>query len=228
MQRLHFVRFLSAALVAASAISLSGCHNFFLCENKPACPSSGSGTGSGDYAYVANSSKGGTYLNGYDISSGALTVLSGFPANISITPTAMAITPSNGFLYVATSTAIYAFSINTSTGALTTVNSGSALATPATGVQSMDISPDGNFLYALDVVGSSLYQYSITSSGGLTNQLPFTIPSSGSNTPQAVKVSPNENFIACALGTGGDALFAYSSSSGITVAVPAMKNSASV
>lgn len=226
MHRLPLVRFLTAALVAASAISLSGCHNFFLCEGKASCPSTGTTTGSGNYAYVANSSKGGTYLNGYDVSTGALTALSGFPVNISVTPTAMAITPSNGFLYVATSTAIYAFTIS-STGALTTVNSGAAVATPATGVQSMDISPDGNFLYALDVVGSSVYQYGIASTGALNNQIPFIIPTTGSNTAQAIKVAPNGNFLVCALGTGGDAIFAYSSGTGITNTTPALVSTGS-
>ncbi|HEY4358819.1 MAG TPA: beta-propeller fold lactonase family protein [Acidobacteriaceae bacterium] len=223
MHRLPLVRFLSAALVTASVISLSGCHNFFSCEGKASCPSSGSGTGSGNYLYLSNSSKGGTYLNGYDVSTGALTVLSGFPTNISITPTAMVITPSNGFLFVSTTTAIYSFAIS-STGGLTTVNSGAAVATPPAGVQSMDISPDGNYLYALDLVGGSVVQYTISSTGLLSNQLSFSfpIPVPNTNTAQAVKVAPNGNFVVCAVGTGGDLIYAYSSTAGITNATPAV------
>ncbi|HVG27279.1 MAG TPA: beta-propeller fold lactonase family protein [Acidobacteriaceae bacterium] len=208
---------------------LAGCQNLFVCEGKASCPSSGGGgSTSGDYAYVSNSSSGSTYLAGYDVSAGKLTVISGFPLNLGFIPVGLAVAPKNSFLYVASipgapTPGIYTYSIS-SAGVLTstkTVISGA--------FSSIDISPDGNYLFAVGTDGKTLSEYQInTSTGALSPLPPFGVPglscaiTSGEGVPASqsctVKVSPSGQFVVAALGTEGDAIFPYSSSTGISSA----------
>jgi 6-phosphogluconolactonase len=216
-----------AALVAP--LLLTGCHNFFVCEGKASCPSGG-GSGSGDYAYISNSTSGSTYLAAYDLSGGKLTAISGSPFSLGYVPVAMSVAPSNSFLYIATipgaaNPGIYLYTIGT-TGGLSIANGGSLLVSDQ--VASMDISPDGGYLFAVSTSGLTLNEYSVDTSTGLISlATQFSIPGSagcalqsGTNTPASqsctVAVSPSGQYVVVALGTGGDAIFPYSSSSGIT------------
>lgn len=207
-------------LLGVAALQLTGCGSFFQCEGKASCGTSGSGTGSssGDYAYVSNGTNGSTYLNEYEVSSGKLTTISGSPVNLTYTPSAMAVAPGNKYMYIAQlgTGLIYEYAIG-SNGDLTIANSGNFVATEPTGYSSMDVSPDGNFLFALDNTGLLLYQFQIApSSGLLSGAVTFGVSSSGTAIPQSVSVSPNKNYVACALGTNGTIVFPYSASSGIT------------
>lgn len=210
---------------------LSGCQGFFVCEGKASCPSSGSGSGSGsgDYVYVSNAASGSTYLAGYDLSDGKLTALSNFPYPLGYVPVALSVAPSNKYLYAATlpgvtNPGIYQYTIG-SDGSL---SGGSLLITEA--VSSMDISPDGNYLFVVDTDGLTMNEYSVvTSTGALSLIGPFSLPNTtgatcvlpaGSSLPASqsctVKVAPGGAFVVVAMGTAGDAIFPYSSSSGIT------------
>jgi 6-phosphogluconolactonase (cycloisomerase 2 family) len=218
-----------AALGLCATFLLAGCHNFFVCENKPACPSSGDGDGTGsttDFAYVSNSSTGSTYVAEYDLSSGALTAISGSPFNIGFQPVALNISPSNSFLYAATlpgatNAGIYLFSI-ASSGALSVANSGDALINDA--ISSMAISPDGGFLFTVSSTGTFMNEYQIdTSTGALSLALTIPIPITtcslaGTVVSQtcSVTVAPSGQFVVVALGTAGDAIYPYSSTSGVT------------
>jgi 6-phosphogluconolactonase (cycloisomerase 2 family) len=162
----------------------------------------------------------------YDISSGALTAISDSPHNLNFIPVALSVAPSNLFLYVATipgaaSPGIFLYSIGSS-GALTVANGGSALV--ADTIASMDISPDGNFLFTVSNTGQTMNEYQVNkSTGGLTFAasvvLPgFTCALTGTPASQActVKVSPSGQFVVVALGTQGDVIFPYSSTNGLT------------
>ncbi len=218
-----FQRSLAVAGIAAAGLWLCGCGAFFQCEGKAVCGGTGTGgsTSGGDYAYVSNSASGTTYLNEYSIGSGALTAISGSPVNIGFTPIAMAVAPGNSYMYVAQfgTGNIVEFTIGSS-GALASANNGQAVGVSPTGFSSsMDVSPDGNWLFALDSTGSILYEFPITKGSGLLGSpVTFTVGTTGTPTPQAVKVSPNSNYVACALGTSGTSVFPYSSSGGITSA----------
>jgi 6-phosphogluconolactonase (cycloisomerase 2 family) len=218
-----------AALGLCATFLLAGCHNFFVCENKPACPSSGSGgTGSTtDFAYVSNSSTGNTYVSEYDLTDGALTTISGSPFNLGFQPVALNITPDNAFLYAATlpgatNAGIYLYTIG-SDGALSS-SSSSPLISYA--VSSMAISPDGDYLFALSSLGTIMTEYQINSStGALTPALTINVPISTCSlvgTPASqtcsVTAAPGGQFVVVALGTAGDAIFPYSSSTGISSA----------
>ncbi len=213
-------------LLTSVLLGLTGCGSFFQCEGKADCPATGTGTGTGttsvDYAYVANSAKGSTYINGYTLASGALTAATGSPFSLGYSPSAMAVTPANTFLYIAsdsdlTSTGlgnIYGYTIGTG-GALTILAGGSPLLNE--NVTSIDISPDGQWLFALDTDGLTFEQYSINSSTGiLTLASIYNITGATGQvvTPVSLKVAPSGDFIVIALGTAGAETFSLITSTG--------------
>lgn len=223
----------SIALRSASlacALLLAGCAGFFVKPTSTGSSgSSGSTTVIGDFAYVSNSASGSTYLNAYNLASGTLSAISGSPLNLGFTPAAMAVAPSNSFLYVAStpgavSSGIYLYSIS-STGALTAANSGSVLIGDQ--ISSIAISPDGGWLFSLNVTGLILSEYQVnTSTGSLALATTFSLPgvgcvaSAGGTTPStqtcAITAGPSGNYVAAALGTAGTVIFPYASSSGLS------------
>jgi 6-phosphogluconolactonase len=205
-------------VLLAISLGLTGCGNFFQCEGKTSCPTGGGGSTTGDYAYVSNSSLGSAYVNGYDISSGTLVTATDFPYNLGYIPAAMAVTPTNSYLYVASEASageIFGYSIGTG-GALTALNSGVAQASE--NVASIDISPDGKWLLALDVDGSTMSEYSITSTTGVlkfATAYTYAGDSAGIVTAKQVKFAPSGDYFVCALGTGGAVVFSFVTSTGV-------------
>jgi 6-phosphogluconolactonase len=207
------IRFIVALLGAVTALGLTGCGNFFQCEGKPSCPATstggGTGTTSGDYAYVSNSTSSTSSISVFDVSTGAPQALSTSPIPLGYEPTAMAITPNNSFLFISSTvnTAVYTYSIG-SDGTLTNVNGGSQ---PAVAVNdsAMDISSDSKYLYVLDfsAAGTSLDEYSIGSNGALsTVTAGFLLPLVGSTSGASIKVAPTGDFLVVTLGTAGDVI----------------------
>ncbi len=197
---------------------LTGCSGFFVPQNN----SGGSGSttvNSGDYIYAANANPSEASIAGFGVSSsGTLSALSGSPYTLNFLPTALAVTPSNAYLFVGGTTGLYAYSIG-SNGALTLAgNSGASIP-----VASIAISPDGNYLFALQsnvIVGSNtptaysvtLDEYQIGTGGALTLVAnPSYSTTSGTFTPQMVRVSPSGGYVALALGSAGDIVFTFAS-----------------
>lgn len=215
-------------LLSTTTLLFSGCGSFFQCEGKASCPATGTGTGTVpgtgtvNYAYVANSAKGPTYINGYTLDSGSLTATMGAPYLLGYSPSAMTVTPADTFLYVAgdsdlTGTGlgnIYGYSIGTG-GALSVLANGSPLLNAS--VTSIDISPDGQWLFALDKDGLTFEEYSInTSTGILTLAALYNITGAPGQlvTPVSLKVAPSGDFIVVALGTAGAETFSFTTSTG--------------
>jgi 6-phosphogluconolactonase len=133
-------------------------------------------------------------------------------------PQSMVVTPNNAFLYVGGTSAI----------SLYIINANGTLSVPSTGAQqvvvfapSMAVSPDGQWLIALDGTTQQLDIFQINSStGALTaavgSPAVYTVPS-GTWIPTSVKVSPNGQLIFAALGTGGDRVFTFNTTTGIAV-----------
>jgi len=222
--------FCVAALSLGAPLLLAGCGKFFVCEGKASCPSTGNGGGGGtgdtttDYVYVSNAAKGSTYLSAYDLSAGKLTAITSFPFQLGYIPVALNVAPSNKYLYVASipiasNPGIYRYTIGTD-GSL---SGGTLLITAA--VSSMDISPDGGFLFAMSTDGRTMNEYQVnTSTGTLALASTFVVgqgltcallgtPGSQSCT---VRAAPSGAFVVVALGTAGDAVFPYTSASGIS------------
>ncbi len=226
---------LAVVLVLAAVLGpLTACSGFFQCE-KASCPTSTTGTGTGtptpgtggDYAYLANSSAGTTYLSEYSIAGGKLNPLGSGSISLGYIPVALAVAPSNNFLYVATvpgvtSPGVYLYNIG-STGELSVGNGGAALVTDT--VAAMAISPDGNWLFTLNVDGQTMAEYQVNTSTGALSQaaaeltllgtpctLGLALPASQSC---SVAVSPNGAYVVASLGISGDVVYSYTSAQGV-------------
>ena len=233
--RAKFRRLLAVGGLAASLLPLTACNGFFQCE-KASCttpvgstpPTGTPGTptpnNTGDYAYIANSSAGTTYLSEYSITSGALNSLG--TISLGYIPVQLAVSPNNSFLYVASvpgtaSPGIYLYTIG-STGALSAGNNGAALVTDT--IAAMAVSPDGNWLYTVNNDGFTMAEYSVNRTTGALSlvgdlALPGTTCSLSAALPVSqscsIAVSPNGEYVVASLGPSGDAVFSYSSSGGI-------------
>lgn len=218
-------RGVAAAMLTAVVTALSGCGNFFV------YPGTGSGTTStGDYVFVSNSTTGYTYINGYAISNGTLSATSGSPINVNVIPSAMVVSTNNEILFVGScgatalsiasdscdsgggSNGIYAYATGAA-GALTALNSGAAVAGgyPV----SLDVSPDGQWLVALDGVSDTITVYGINdSTGALTAVQQPTVSSAFTITPNQVRVAPSGSYIAATFGPAGTVVLPFTTSNG--------------
>ncbi|WP_263368671.1 lactonase family protein [Edaphobacter bradus] len=193
-------------LVVLSA--LTGCGDFFI---SPHAAGGGGGTTTGNYVYVANGTT--DTLAGYSIGTGTLTAISGSPLSVGYAPLAVAVTPSNTLLYVAGAGAIYVYKIN-SNGSLTGSSGGAAVA--VVNVASLAVSPDGQWLFGLDVTTTVLDEFKIDPSTGAlagVGTIPYVV-SDAHVAPKEVRVAPTGNFVFAALGTGGDVVFTLNTTTG--------------
>jgi 6-phosphogluconolactonase (cycloisomerase 2 family) len=123
------------------------------------------------------------------------------------------VNPADSILFVGSNTAIYAFAINSSTGALSVLNGGGAVGYAA--VASMDISPDGNWLIALDQNNLTLDEFLINSSTGVLtayNPTYYPVPSGATVVAHGVKFAPNGDYLFAALGTAGYVVYSFNTS----------------
>lgn len=202
-------RSLSGVIVVVLAGLLTGCDGFFVPVTGSG--SGGSGTGTVDYVYVGNAKT--NSVSGFQVGTGVLTNLPNMPYDLGFSPAALAMHPSNKFLYVAGVSSIFMYSIG-SDGSLSAaaVGAGVAVAT----VNSIDISPDGNWLFALDLTQQIVDEYQINqSTGALTvmTPTPYTI-ASGAWSPKAIRVAPTGGYVFLALGTGGDVVMTLNTTTG--------------
>jgi 6-phosphogluconolactonase (cycloisomerase 2 family) len=184
----------------------SGCGQFF----PPVTSSSGSGTGSGNYLYVANATTG--TVSGFSIGTTDLTDTSNSPYSLGVTPSAMAVTPSGSYIYVSSlAGAIYGYSVG-SNGALTLLNNGTSLITGVSPV-ALAVDPSGKWLVAADPQPEAWIFSIDTSTGLLTQQGNPLALDAGS--PNSIVFTPNNNLMYVSLGTGGVDICTFNVSSGV-------------
>jgi 6-phosphogluconolactonase (cycloisomerase 2 family) len=160
----------------------------------------------GTYLYSANCRDG--TVSGYTINSnGSLSAITGSPfqfqggapTNI---PSAVAIYPAGGYLYVTDSTAntVTAYSYNLA-GALTEVGTPQPVGTSPTGVA---IDPTGSFLYVANSGNGTVSTFTINSSTGALTVVGSPVSTGGgsSTSPTALLVEPSGQFLYV---TNGDA-----------------------
>jgi 6-phosphogluconolactonase len=222
-------------VVAGVLPVLAGCSNFFVPENTTGGGGSGGGGNTGNSVYVANVAR--DSLSGYSIipavpataatpttpavpaTPASLGAIGGLPMALGYQPLSMAVTPTNTFLYVSAVGGIHVYVINSNgTLAASTANPVPVNVTAA----SMAISPDGQWLIALDSTTQQLDIFLInTLTGNLTSSAstPTAVYSIqvGTWTPTQVRISPNGQLIYAALGTGGDAIFTFNTTTGAAV-----------
>ena len=202
-----------ASLLALASLALATGCGFFPGTTTTSSTTTPSTT-SADYVYVAN--QGTSTLSGFVIGSATLTGIGSVALSAGLTPTSVAVTRPNTFVYVGGACAISCYAIGTG-GALAAVAAGGATALAS--FVSLDTSPDGKWLVALDSLTTTIYVYGINAStGALTlNATPaYAVPGAGPVAPRSVRVSPNGAFIAVALGTGGDLVFPFNTATGVT------------
>jgi 6-phosphogluconolactonase len=213
-----------ATALGVCALGLAtGCNGFFVYPGSLSSSSGGSTSATGDYVYVANATTG--TLAGFSVGTGTLTAVSGSPYSLGFAPTAVVVNPANSIVFVAGTSGLYAF-INaysiSATGTLSLLTSNNV---GSSAEVSMDVSPDGNWLIGLDASGANLNEaildeYEInTSSGQLSAELGTgnTYIYTGSIptiVPRQVKFSPNGAYVFAAMGTAGDLVFPFNTSSG--------------
>ncbi|MDE1161381.1 MAG: beta-propeller fold lactonase family protein [Acidobacteriaceae bacterium] len=204
-----------AVSVLCGLPALAGCQFFFSCESKASCGGSDTTTSS-NIIYAGNSSTGSTYLNGYSNTSGVLAAVTSSPFSLGYVPSAMVVNEAGTYLYVATQTGIIYSYVISSTGTLSGVVS---QAQPGYAEASMDVSPDGKWLFAIDGSTSTapiLHIYAIGTSAALTETTQVTLLSNTTYAivPKMVRVSPDNDYIAVANGSGGSEIVAFDTSNG--------------
>lgn len=203
---------LSVWLMVAATLALTGCGNFFVPEPTSGSGGGGGGGNTGNRAYVINASS--NNLAGFTVGTGTLTSVPNSPLTLGYAPAAAVTMPDNTFLYVAGPGAIYVYTINTD-GSLSAASRGAQVA--LVNVSAIDISPDGNWLFALDLSTTAVDQFSINRSTGALSAVaatPYTV-TSGTVLPKAIRVAPNGGLVFAALGTGGDVVFTFNTTSGV-------------
>ncbi len=199
-----------AAAIALVLPVFVGCAGFF----PPINNGGGGGGGStGNTVYIANQAA--NSIGAFAIGASKLTAVTNSPVATTYKPLNMVVNPANTLLYVGAANGIFVYFIN-SDGSLTTPSSGSQPA--GVFAQALAISPDGQWLIALDGTTQQLDIFQInTSTGALTS---VTAPAtysiqSGVWQPSAVHVSADGSLIFAALGTAGDVVFTFNTTTGV-------------
>lgn len=196
---------------------LAGCAGFFV-PNTTTTTTTTSTTG--NYVYVVNQTT--NTLSEFAVGSSALTAISGSPVTLasvlaSSSAASVVVTRPNTYVYVGGQGGIACFSIG-STGGLTAVTAGNL--TSLGDFVSLDTSPDGKWLVGLDSVNHSINIYGINSATGVLtlNGTATAYPLAMAGNPsvaQAVRFAPTGTFVGVALGTSGDVVYPFTTSTGV-------------
>jgi 6-phosphogluconolactonase (cycloisomerase 2 family) len=184
-------------------LALSGCGQFFPKET------GGGGTTTGANVYVGNNNT--ATVSGFSISSSGITGLSDSPYKLGVSPSALTITPTNSFVYVASlAGGIYAYSVG-SNGALTVANNGSAVVSGVS-PNAIKVDPSGKWLLAVDSTPTA-YVFAINSDGTVTSQ--GSVPLLAGSSPNHLVFTSSNSFVYVSLGTGGIAILSFNATSGV-------------
>lgn len=207
------MKFAKACLLVGLLV-LTGCGKFFPPLDNSGGSGGGGGTGAtGNYLYVANSNSSVTTVAGFSLSAGSLTGISSSPYTSPLPPTCLAMTPSDSFLYVGSASgAIYVYSVG-SGGALTLGNGGSYVFqgdSPA----AMEVDPSGQWLVWVSGLSGQAYVLGINSSTGVLTNPNTSGIGLASTSASGLAITPNDQYVYVALGTGGVETMSFNSSTG--------------
>lgn len=216
MERLRSVRWWVVVTFALVLPAFTGCDGFFPPINNGGGSGGGGGGGvNGNRVYIANQAAGS--IGAFTVGTGTLTAVNNSPVVLAYKPISMVVTPNNAFLYVGGGggTGIFLYFIN-SDGSLTTPSTGSQPA--GVFATAMTVSPDGQWLIVLDGTTQQLDIFQINATTGalssVTSPATYSI-TSGVWQPSDVRISPDGTLIFAALGTGGDAVFTFNTTTGV-------------
>jgi 6-phosphogluconolactonase (cycloisomerase 2 family) len=181
---------LPLALLAALALALAGCGDFFVDDDT---------SNAAKFAFVANNGSGNT--SAYTVgSNGALANAPGSPFGAATNPNAIDADGSGRFVYVANNAGgISAYTINRNDGSLGAV-AGSPF-TPGTGYLAIAVDPAGRYVFAL-TTGGSLEAYTVNNTTGVLTANGSAVAVGGTLANSMVE-DPSGNFVFVAVGAGG-------------------------
>lgn len=195
-----------AGLLAATAF-LAGCGDFW---QPPSTSSSSSSTLSSGVFYVADQAT--DEIAGYSINSGTLTKVSGSPYLLGSAPVALAVSPNGSFLYVATASGIFLYTIG-SGGGLTLGNNGASISGEPAAAMQVDATNSWLVEAFPATNGVAIQAIAISPSTGLaTSQTAPTVTVAGSTVFQ-LAISPDNTNVFVALGSSGTEQVAFSAGS---------------
>lgn len=206
-----------------SLATLVGCGGgFFTKPGSGTTPPGGTvpGSTSADYVYVVNQGSG--TLSEFSIASAKLKAITGSPLALAanLAPISIAVTRPNTFVYVGGAGAIVCYAI-ASDGSLSQVTTGGA--TASANFVSLDTSPDGQWLLALDSLNNLVSVYAINTTTGLltlNTSTQYAAPGQGALNATALRIAPSAAVVMAVLGTGGDAIFTFDTTKGVLTAQP--------
>ena len=195
---------------------LAGCGGFF-----PAITTTTStSTTTGNYVYIVNQAT--NSVSAFAVGSAMLTATTGSPVTLaaavaSSSAASVAVSRQNTFVYVGGQGGIACFAIG-SDGSLTAVTGSNQTSTGD--FVSLDTSPDGRWLVGLDSVNFSVNIYGINTSTGLLTlsgtSVPYPLAMAGNTSvAHAVRFAPTGAFLGLALGTSGDVVYPFTTSTGL-------------
>ncbi len=182
-----------------------------------------------DYVYVVNN---GNTLSEFVVGSSVLTAVSGSPVTLPTGLAAASVTVSrdDNYVFVGGDGAIEVYGIG-SGGALTQETDG---VSEEANFVSLDTSPDGKWLFALDNLNNEVWIFGInSSSGALTlqgSQLAVNVNGlvlATAAPARMLKMAPDGGLLAVAVGTAGDEVFTFDTTTGALTAASAVDAPAS-
>lgn len=219
------VRVLSA-LICAGVLFLAGCGGKFFPPLSSGSSGSGSGSGTGsvgDYLYAGNLGTNPLSIAGFVIANSALSVISGSNWSVSLEPTALAITPTDDYLYMGSAAGgIYVFTIGSS-GGLTLANDGAPVAsgiTPAV----LRVDPTGKYLLGADAFAGEAYVFQIGSGGVLTSISSSLVTLNASVPATDLEITPSGSHVYVSCGTAGIYTLSFNTSNGALAQVNGVLN----
>ena len=156
----------------------------------------------------------GTSISGYSIQAGSVKAISNSSYSNFTAASAIAIAPSGNFLYVATGSGIFLYTINSSTGALSQAQGDPVSSDPL--AAAIQVDPSGKWLLDASATGS-LSAIPIASSGAQdTSRTSQSQPLAGTAVRGGIAISPNGALVAVALGSAGTQAFPLNAADSIS------------
>lgn len=212
-----------AGVCLAGVVLLSGCGKFFPPLSSTGGGGNGGGSSSGDFLYAGNQGTNPLTIAGFSLASSTLSVISGSPWQVSLEPTALAITPNNTYLYMGSAAGgIYVFVIG-SNGAISLGNSGAPV---ATGVEPSVLRVDstGQWLIGADALAGEVFVFQIGNGGLLTSISSSSITLNTATPAQDLEIAPNGSLVFVSLGTGGVYTLSFDATNGALAQVNGVLN----
>lgn len=183
----------------------------------------GGGTGFGDYLYAGNIGTNPLSVAGFTLASGSLSNISGSAWAVSLEPTALAITPSDSYLYMGSAAGgIYVYTIS-SNGSISLGNNGGPV---ATGVEPsvLRVDPTGKWLLGADAFTGEAYVFQIGSGGSLTAISTSLVTLNTTNAATDLEITPSGNYVYVTCGVGGIYTMSFNSTNGALTQVNGVVN----